>query len=74
MTEADALYLLSNRFEHDGFPMPAMHCLQGLLSLKLLPEQEVRARCRLGSLLLRHTRNLRQAKTHLHLAVGRGRD
>jgi hypothetical protein len=66
---SDALSLLAIRFEQDGFPLHAIHCLQGLLSLKLLPEQEARARCKLGHLLVNHTMNLKLAKSQLKQAV-----
>ena len=69
---AEALFLLASKFEIDGFPMQAMHCLQGMIGIKLLPELKVRARCRLGRMLLTHTHNLKQAKAHLHQAVGDG--
>ncbi|GAX77372.1 hypothetical protein CEUSTIGMA_g4818.t1 [Chlamydomonas eustigma] len=65
---ADALSLLAIKFEQDGFPLHAIHCLQGLITLRLLPEQEARVRCKLGHLLVNHTRNLKMAKTHLKQA------
>ena len=66
---AEALFLLAGKFEADGFPLQAIHCLLGLHGLTLLPDQEVRTRCSLGRMLLQHTHSTRQAKLHLHAAV-----
>ncbi len=67
---SEALSLLASKFERDGCPLPAIHCLQGLVGLKgLLPDFEARARAKLGRLLLYHTKNLRQSKSNLQQAV-----
>ncbi|KAG1679676.1 hypothetical protein FOA52_006195 [Chlamydomonas sp. UWO 241] len=69
MSERDLLELAAH-FDRTGQPLHAIQCLLGLLGMegKLLPDVETRARARLGRLLVHHTHNLRQAKTHLQTA------
>ena len=66
---ADALGLLASNLEHQGCPLQAINCLQARISLKLLPDQEARARISLGRLLLMHTMNHKDAKQQLMKAV-----
>jgi hypothetical protein len=66
---AQALDALAAKFEAENCPQQAVACLLGLLGQSLLPDAEVRARLQLARLLMRHTHNLREAKTHLQRAV-----
>lgn len=66
----DTLEMLASRFEAQGHPLRAIHCLEcALASALLLPDQEARLRARLGRLLLRHTHNQRSARVNLQQAV-----
>lgn len=66
----DALVLLAARFEAEGNPLQAIHCLLALLkSRNLAPDQEARARLSLGRLLIDHTCNHKDALKELLKAV-----
>lgn len=65
-----SLLMLATEAGGKGVPLQAIKCLQGMLSLALLPGEEVKARVKLAQLLLDHTRNVQEAKQHLQHAVG----
>lgn len=65
----DTLVLLATKFEEEGRPMQAIHCLYALLRARLLPDQEAKARLSLGRLLLQHTHNQKDAQKALQRAV-----
>eukprot|EP00983_Pelagomonas_calceolata_P065405 1148577-Pelagomonas_calceolata.AAC.4 len=50
-----ALSLLAAKFESEGRPIEALHCLHALLLSRLLPDQEAKARVQTGRLMLEHT-------------------
>ncbi|KAF5840256.1 hypothetical protein DUNSADRAFT_17359 [Dunaliella salina] len=63
-----ALGVLASKFESEGRPMEALHCLHALLLSRLLPDQEAKARVQTGRLMLEHTTNHKEAYKELMAA------
>ena len=69
--EVVALFHLSRDFALKLLPLQAVKCLEAVVQKQppYLPHVEAEARANLAVLLLRHTRNAREAKAHLERAL-----
>lgn len=64
---AEGLWLLADHEEQKGEIGKAIKCLEAICqsTVSFLPIIEVKTRLRIASLLLKHTHNVNQAKSHL---------
>jgi MAternally-affected-uncoordination protein len=69
-TLAEGLWGLAEGFEKTGCIAQAIKCLEAICQshVSFLPIVEVKTRLRIATLLLQHTDNITQAKTHLERA------
>ncbi|KAJ7563492.1 hypothetical protein O6H91_03G112700 [Diphasiastrum complanatum] len=69
-TVAEGLWMLAEKFEESGRIPQAIKCLEAICQsdVSFLPIIEVKTRLRIGTLLMQHTDNLTNAKTHLERA------